>query len=170
MRLSQPPDPKRPGCLRLKSTNNSKVDRLVEEDILIWIGVVAQLTRTRSNRLLTDTALPYPLFVLLRHFSHDPEREWTITQLTSAFETGQSGMTKKVQKLLAEKLLNHRADAADARVKWFSINQLGLEAVAASSTVLRTDIVESLSVWSADEIATAHDLLFRLKSQLDENR
>jgi len=154
----------------LTGNNKRAVNRLPEEDILIWIGVVAQLNRTRSNRLLADTSLPYPLFVLLRHFSHDPERKWTITQLTGAFETGQSGMTKKVQKLLAAKLLTQTADSEDGRVKWFSISPLGMETVEASSAALRRDILESFSVWSADEIAQTHDLLYRLKTHLDDNR
>lgn len=154
----------------MKSNSKRTVNRLAEEDILIWIGVITQLNRTRSNRLLAGTSLPYPLFVLLRHFSHDPDRKWTITQLTRAFETGQSGMTKKVQKLLAAKLLKQNSDSDDGRVKWFSISPFGLETVEASSAALRSNILETFSVWSAEEIATAHDLLFRLKTHLDDNR
>ncbi len=61
--------------------------RSQEEQILVWCGVVAQLTRTRANRILRDAELPYPLFVLMPHFCHDPAREWTVSQLTAAFET-----------------------------------------------------------------------------------
>ena len=146
------------------------MNRLKEEDILIWIGVVAQLTRTRANRLLADSKLPFPLFVLLQHFAHDPQRKWSVTQLTRAFETGQPGMTKKVQKLLALELLNQSADDKDARIKWFSINAAGLHMLESLGEVLRDDIREAFSVWSDVETSQAHELLSRLKSHLDENR
>ena len=49
--------------------------------IVVWIGVIAQLVRTRNNRILRETDLPYPQFVLLLHFCHDPDREWTASSL-----------------------------------------------------------------------------------------
>jgi DNA-binding MarR family transcriptional regulator len=66
--------------------------------------------------------------------------------------------------------LKQTADSEDGRIKWFSISPLGLETVEASSAALRKDILEAFSVWSADEIAQAHDLLFRLKTHMDDNR
>ena len=44
-----------------------------EEQILVWCGVVAQLYRTRTNRILRDVELPYPLFVLLRQRLVNPK-------------------------------------------------------------------------------------------------
>ena len=148
----------------------SRAQRGKEEEILIWAGVVAQLNRTRSNRLLAAAPVPYPLFVLLRHFAHDPSREWTISSLTAAFETGQSGITKKVQKLLALDLLNYRADDADARMKWFSINQRGLEQLEGLNELLKEDQLRPFAGWASEDINQLHELLFKLKSYLDDHR
>ena len=144
--------------------------RSKEEDILIWAGVVAQLNRTRSNQLLSHASVPYPLFVLLRHFSHDLSREWSITELTSAFETSQSGMTKKVQKLLSFGLLDSRPDPNDGRKKWFSINKAGQTQLRKMNKLLKQDQLGMFEEWEVAEIESLHALLFRLKGFLDDNR
>ncbi|MEM9621274.1 MAG: MarR family winged helix-turn-helix transcriptional regulator [Pseudomonadota bacterium] len=144
--------------------------RAKEEEIMIWAGVVTQLNRTRSNRLLQDSAIPYPLFVLLRHFAHDHTREWSVTGLTAAFETGQSGMTKKVQKLLALGLLDVRDDEQDGRKKWFRISTAGLEQLRRSNVKLHEDQQSIFADWASDDVQALHGLLFRLKSYLDDNR
>jgi hypothetical protein len=45
--------------------------------------------RTRNNQLLRDAGLTYPQFVLLLHFCHDPDREWTVGTLARAFQRNQ---------------------------------------------------------------------------------
>ena len=144
--------------------------RSKEEQILIWCGVVAQLTRTRANRILQDEALPYPLFILLRHFCHDPEREWTVGQLTRAFETGQSGMTKKVQKLLAARLVESRPDSEDARRHWLRVTAKGIRTRDAMMSRIEPDQRRIFAAWKPAEIAQLHRLLDRLRTQLDEQR
>jgi len=148
-----------------RSTNRSR-----EEEVLIWAGVVAQLNRTRSNQLLGGTSVPYALFVLLRHFSHDVSREWSVTQLTAAFETSQSGMTKKLQKLLSFGLIDSRPDVQDGRKKWFCINKDGRDRLRDMNKMLSRDQLEIFETWSSADIDKLHSLLFRLKSYLDDNR
>lgn len=145
-------------------------DRPKETDILIWAGVIAQLNRTRSNQLLKDAPVPYPLFVLLRHFSHDSEREWSVTGLTAAFETGQSGMTKKVRKLLELGLIEVRDDAEDGRKRWFRISRQGLKQLAMMNRMLSQDQQQLFGGWDRADVETLHELLFRLKDHMDENR
>ena len=82
---------------------------------MIWVGVIAQLNRTRVNRKLANTELPHPLFILLRHFTHDASREWTINQLSEAFQTNQPGMSKRVKKLAERGLLDSRPARGLAR-------------------------------------------------------
>jgi len=141
-----------------------------EEQILVWCGVVAQLTRTRANRILRDAQLPYPLFVLLRHFCHDPAREWTVSGLTAAFETEQPGMTKKVQKLEKLGLLESHRDEDDRRKRWLRVTPSGVR--------LRNDLVRRLEPdrehifrgWSRSDVAALHGLVDRLRTRLDEDR
>lgn len=156
-----------PGYLNL---SNRRPDRPKEEEIMIWAGVIAQLNRTRVNRELSDTQLPYPLFVLLRHFAHDANREWTINQLARAFQTEQPGMSKRVNKLASMKLLNSRRDAEDGRKKWFSLNDRGFLLLEKASAEIRELDKSAFAGWSANEIDNLHSSLFRLKNYLDENR
>lgn len=148
----------------------SNTKRTKEEEVLIWAGVIAQLNRTRSNQLLVEASIPYPLFVLLRHFSHNVEREWTISALTAAFETSQSGMTKQVQKLLSHGYIDSRPDDEDGRMKWFRLNEKGSAMLESMSKTLRRDHEEIFESWAQSDVDALHHLLFRLKCHLDENR
>lgn len=141
-----------------------------EEQILVWCGVVAQLQRTRANRILAGEDLPYPLFVLLRHFCHDPEREWTVSQLTAAFETEQPGMTKKVRKLLAAGLLRTRPDESDGRRHWLSVTPAGVRLRDRLVALLEPDRDEVFASWKRAEVNELHRLLDRLRTHLDRNR
>ena len=141
-----------------------------EEEILIWCGVVTQLVRTRANRILRDAELPYPLFVLLRHFCHDPDREWTVTQLAAAFEVNQPGMTKQVKRLLELGLLASRPDPGDGRVRWLRVTRRGVRLRDAMVGRLEPDRQDVFRGWTRGEVAELHRLLFRLKSWLDDNR
>jgi len=141
-----------------------------EEEIVIWCGVVAQLVRTRSNRILREAELPYPLFVLLRHFCHDPTREWTVTGLASAFETPQPGMTKKVAQLLARGLLASRRDADDARSQLLRVTPEGQRLRDELQSRLEPDQRIYFRGWKRSEISELHRHLRRLKTHLDEAR
>ena len=137
---------------------------------MIWAGVIAQLNRTRVNRKLAGTQLPYPLFVLLRHFAHDPSREWTINQLTRAFQTEQPGMSKRVNKLAELKLLKDRRDTEDGRKRWFSLSQKGSTLLEKVSEEVRQLDKSAFENWSSEDVEVLHASLYRLKNYLDENR
>jgi len=145
-------------------------ERPQEEQILLWCGVVAQLQRTRANRILDGQPLPYPLFVLLRHFCHDPEREWTVGQLAAAFETGQPGMTKRVRKLLDLGLLASRDDPDDARRRWLRVTSLGVELRDELVGLLAPDQAKVFEGWEPAEIDALHRGLDRLRRALDDDR
>lgn len=147
-----------------------RASRPKEEQILVWCGVVAQLQGTRANRILAKSDLPYPLFVLLRHFCHDPDREWNVSQLTAAFETGQPGMTKKIRKLLTRRLIEVRSDESDRRVRWLRVNRTGVRTRDRLSDQLEPDQRAIFSGWKRKEIAELHRLLNRLRTELDEGR
>jgi len=141
-----------------------------EEQILVWCGVVTQLVRTRANRLLDDRELAYPLFVLLRHFCHDPGREWTVTGLVSAFETNQPAVTKRVKQLLDKGLLAARPDPNDARVRWLRVTRKGIRLRDRLVRRLEPDQRSFFAGWERSEITELHRLLERLKTHLDDHR
>ncbi len=137
---------------------------------MIWVGVIAQLNRSRANRQLATAKLPHPLFVLLRHFAHDPSREWTISELSRAFQTEQPGMSKRVNKLASLALLDSRPDMHDRRMKWFSLNERGLALLEELSTDIRELDKSAFEGWTQQEISNLHASLYRLKEHLDDNR
>ncbi len=148
----------------------SRSGRSAEEEILLYCGIIAQLSRSRASNLLRESQIPFPLYVLLGHFCHDPEREWTVGQLAAAFEVGQPGMTKQVRKLLDAKLVRSRPDANDGRVRWLSVTAKGeklradcLSELAPSQKVIFAD-------WNKTELRDARRLLRKLKNWLDDNR
>ena len=141
-----------------------------EEEILLWCGVIAQLVRTRANRILQTDEIPYPLFTLLRHFCHDPDREWTVSSLATAFETPQPGMTKKVQRLVDLGLLKTRVDAADARVRWLRVSRRGILLRDKMVGQITPDQRQFFEGWKKNEVRELHRLLKRLKTSLDEDR
>lgn len=141
-----------------------------EEQILVWCGVVAQLNRTRANRILRDALLPYPLFVLLRHFCHDPAREWTVSRLTAAFETEQPGMTKKVQRLHKLGLLKSRRDEGDRRRRWLRVTAAGVRLRNKLVRQLEPDRNHIFRGWSRADVAALHRSLGRLRTRLDLER
>lgn len=141
-----------------------------EEQILVWCGVVAQLARTRVRQLLEEMDLPYPLFVLLQHFGHDPDREWTVTGLADAFQAPLPGVSKNVRKLVDRGWLAWRGDEADGRVKRLRLTREGLRMRDAAAARVLPDRRSVFRDLRRDEIATLHRLLGRLKTTMDEHR
>lgn len=148
----------------------SRTTRSAEEEVLLYCGIIAQLSRSRASQHLGEHQLPYPLFVLLRHFCHDPEREWSVGQLAAAFEVQQPGMTKQVRKLLDLKLLRSREDDADKRIRWLRVTPAGQKMRDELLSELAPDQQAIFASWSTDELGDLQRLLGKLKNWLDDNR
>ena len=144
--------------------------RSEEEQIVVWVGVIAQLTRTRINQILGQTSLPYPQFVLLLHFCHDPGREWTVSSLADAFQTNQPGITKTVKKLIERRYLSARPDPRDARVRRLRVTKSGIRARNQAIARMGPDLAEAFRGWKRSDVSALHRHLERLKDHLDANR
>ena len=144
--------------------------RSQEEQIVVWIGVIAQLVRTRNDQVLRESDLPYPQFVLLLHFCHDPDREWTVSGLARAFQRNQPGITKTVRQLLGRGLLRARKDPKDARVKKLRVTARGIRARDAAMAQLAPEFAGDFKGWKRSEVSELHRLVGRLKDHLDEQR
>jgi len=136
----------------------------------VWMGVIAQLARTRNNQILRESDLPYPQFVLLLHFCHDPDRDWTVSSLARAFQRKQPGITKTVRQLLDRGFLRTRTDETDARVKLLRVSARGIRARDAAMTRLAPAFAEDFRSWKRSEVSELHRLVERLKNHLDEER
>ncbi len=138
--------------------------------IFILIGIINQLATTRINRILKLLDLPMAQFVLLQHFSHQVNQEWTVTQLAKALEVNQPAMTKTTQRLLKKRFLKMTVSPVDKRIKQFSITDTGSSVLNSSWEQLLPEIGQLLSLWDPNDLSLLQELLERLKVQLDEAR
>jgi hypothetical protein len=52
----------------------------------VLLGIIQQLMTTRQNRQFEGKELTLSQFGLLNHFTHVPDRSWTITDLANVME------------------------------------------------------------------------------------
>jgi DNA-binding MarR family transcriptional regulator len=95
--------------------------------ILSWIGIINQLSDTRSARALAAIKLPYPQFVLLNHFAFRPNEARTVGGIASAMQQPQPGISKTVKKLIERRFVRAAPSPDDRRSKRLFITPKGLE-------------------------------------------
>ncbi|WP_161973909.1 MarR family winged helix-turn-helix transcriptional regulator [Hwanghaeella grinnelliae] len=138
--------------------------------IVTWIGIIEQLARTKANRELTETGLPWNQFVLLNHFSHRPAEGKTVTGVARAMQQQQPGVTKTMKSMVDAGLLRIEPDAKDGRIKRHFITDIGQKSHAEAVQRLLPEISQMFQNWTGDEMADLFGLLDRLKIWLDDNR
>ncbi len=67
-----------------------------ETRIMIVLSIIQQLMTTRSNKIFKNLPLNSSEFGLLSHFSHNPQRSWTVSELAEVMEMNQPGITTLV--------------------------------------------------------------------------
>ncbi len=135
--------------------------------IFNWVGIINQLATARATRTLGELKLPFPQFIILNHFSHQPQEAKTVTSVASAMQQPQPGVTKTLQKMLARKFL--RADPApgDGRSKLLTLTPKGLEIHARAIAAFVPRFSEVFSGWEDQEMEDLARQLDRLKIWLD---
>ena len=135
--------------------------------IFNWIGIINQLSTARASRTLAELKLPFPQFIILNHFSHQPQDSKTVSSVASAMQQPQPGVTKTIQKMIARKLL--RADPApgDGRSKLLTITPKGLEIQARAIAAFVPRFAEVFSGWEDSEMENLASQLDRLKVWMD---
>lgn len=146
------------------------VDPALGFKILTWIGIIEQLARTKANRELTETGLPWNQFILLNHFSHRPAEGKTVTGVARAMQQQQPGITKTMKSMVDAGLLRIEPDADDGRVKRHFVTDLGKQSHAEAVKRLFPQIREIFTGWSGEDMTTLFGQLDRLKVWLDDNR
>jgi len=132
--------------------------------------ICADLLSQQLEKALRPFELNMTQLSLLSHFSHAPERSWTISQLATVMTVNQPGLTKASKNLLDNQWLRREEDARDARIKHLFITKEGLSVLteAKESTLpLLTEVYSSLSDEALSSMAAGINLL---KTQLDEHR
>lgn len=155
------------------SDNSFTDDRLDERARLQWelltsVGIISQLMEERARRALPP-GLSRPLFSILSHMTR-LGGDKTVTDLASAFQVPQPGMTKSVQKLLDRGYLRAEPDAGDGRRKRLFITAAGEQAHFDALRRLGPDADLIFSMWPTADMAALQSHLYRLRRWLDENR
>ena len=134
--------------------------------ILLWLGTAEKRLVTRVNRDLKDGQLPYAQFLVLDHLASLPGDRWAVTDLASALETGQPGVSKILHRLAAKNYVRVETDADDARLKHHCLTDDGLSAHREASRSLAPLAGEVFENWQDADIDALHELLYTLKSDL----
>ena len=141
-----------------------------EVRMTVLLGIIQQLMTTRQNRLFAGRALSLSQFALLNHFTHEPERSWTVTELAEVMEMNQPGITKIVTQILDKGLLISTPDKTDKRKRYLNISRKGLALCDDTFQSLLPDISQVFSEWNESSLKQFHKQLEKLMFWLDTNR
>ncbi len=136
----------------------------------VLLGIIQQLMTTRQNRFFEGRELTLSQFGVLNHFTHTPERRWTVTDLADVMEMNQPGITKIVTVLVNQDLLSSTPDQSDKRKRYLKITPKGLMLCRDTFQSLLPDISQVFGEWDDDSLKEFHEQLEQLMSWLDSNR
>ncbi|MDX6211566.1 MAG: hypothetical protein QOF82_653 [Frankiales bacterium] len=98
----------------------------------------ASVVRRLEAELIAEHGLSLPAYEVLAHLSQRPDRSLRMTELSDAALLSPSGVTRLVDKLQRDGLVSRRRCAADARVIYCELTDVGMSRlVAAYPTHLR---------------------------------
>ena len=120
------------------------------------------------RKALSTHSFPYPLFELLSHLAKDPGRKWSVTELAADFNTGQPGISKRLQNLLGRGLITVANDPDDKRRKWHWINSHGMRLLDKLESSFADECASLFEGWTTYEVEVLHSLLGRLKGTLEQ--
>jgi len=141
-----------------------------ETRIMILLGIIQQLMTTRSNKLFKNMALNSSEFSLLSHFSHNPQRSWTVSELAEVMEMNQPGITKLVTNLISKSALSVEVDEFDKRKRHLMISKQGLQLCNEVLQKLQPDIGLCFADWQDEELQQLLNNNEKLMKWLDNNR
>jgi len=149
-----------------------ELDRREQTEVrmTVLLGIIQQLMTTRQTRLFAECELNLSQFGLLNHFTHEPERHWTVTELAEVMEMNQPGITKIVTILLNKGLLQSQPDAVDKRKRYLFITDTGLVLCADSFQSLLPEISHMFNEWDDTALDQFHLQLEKLMLWLDQHR
>ena len=136
----------------------------------VLLGIIQQLMTTRQNRQFEGKELTLSQFGLLNHFTHEPDKSWTVTNLADVMEMNQPGITKIVTMLVNESLLSSTPDELDKRKRYLKITHKGLELCDDTFKSLLPEISNVFGEWDDGSLKQFHQQLEKLMGWLDANR
>jgi DNA-binding MarR family transcriptional regulator len=137
---------------------------------MVVLGIIRQLIATREATLFAGVELNPSQFGVLNHFTHSPERTWTVTSLSEVMEINQPGITKIISVLLDKGLLNSHSDAADGRKRYLKITSQGLGLCESIIKSLVPDVSYIFEDWEDVDLTKLEEQMERLMHWLDTHR
>nr|WP_282437206.1 MarR family transcriptional regulator [Vibrio amylolyticus] len=138
--------------------------------MIVQLGIVRQLMATREAALFSSLPLNPSQFGVLNHFTHKPDRSWTVTDLARVMEMNQPGITKIISVLLEKNLLESISDIEDKRRRYLKITSQGLRLCEETMASLMPDISHLFSNWQDEELNQMQEHTEKLMRWLDNHR
>ncbi len=136
--------------------------------LLNEIGIIAQLSGTRAERLLAPD-LTMAQFVVLNHF-HRLGGERSLVRLATAMQVTKAAMTNTIARLHAKGWVSVRPDPNDGRGKLVALLPPGEAARHRAIFLLMADLGGLGEAVDAESAATLLALLRRIRVWLDGTR
>ena len=114
-------------------------------------GIILPLLTTR-NTVITRLEINVSQFGLLTHFTHNPARSYTTSELASVMEMKQPEITKLVSVLLEKGALSAKFDSFDKSKRHLSITDKGMTLCRDVMQTLQPEIALLFSDLQDDEI------------------
>ncbi len=142
----------------------------LEIELTTVLSIIRQLLATRERKQFSKVDLNPSQFHLLHHFLAQPNRSWTVTELSLAMEMNQSGLTKILSVMLEKDLLTVTRGDNDKRLKKYEITTTGRDTVLTIGKALMPDISNMFQQLSDHEIRSTSKNLKKLLNWLDNQR
>ncbi|HEU5033984.1 MAG TPA: MarR family transcriptional regulator [Mycobacteriales bacterium] len=135
---------------------------LDEREMAAWHAFIrsqAKVGRLLSAELEAEQGLSLPAYEVLAHLSEAPERRLRMSDLTAYASLTPSGLTRLVDKLVRDGLVERDRCAGDARVVYAVLTPAGLARLKAAYPVhvrgVRQHLIDRLSAAQQDALADA---------------
>ncbi len=129
----------------------------------IFLRAHAQVTRSLEAELVAEHDLPLPSYDVLVQLSESPDRRLRMTELADRVLLSRSGLTRLVDRLAREGLVERQSCPSDARGTLAALTETGLQRLRdAWPTHLRGVAEHVTGKLTADEVTQLTSLLAKL--------
>ncbi|ESQ87840.1 hypothetical protein ABAC460_18095 [Asticcacaulis sp. AC460] len=133
---------------------------------IVDLMIAADRLRFQIEAALRPMGINLTQMSLLNHFSWQPDRAQSITELTDVMAINQPGVTKAIAALADRGLVEKIDDAEDARVKRVKITPAGLEALGQARQAAWPPVEAAFGSLDDEELAAFTSHLVKMKASL----
>ena len=139
---------------------------LSARELAVWrtfLRAHASINRRLEHDLVVEHDLPLASYDVLLHLAESPQRQLRMTDLADRVLLSRSGLTRLVDRLAAEGLVERRSCPSDARGTFTVLTEFGLERLRQAAPTHLQGVEEYVTArLSPDELETLGRLLSKL--------